>query len=184
MQKGLSPCLLKSFSLFSSIQNDPMAALCPPWGSQSRTRHSQCRAPQGSFQVPQLVVWPSCQLQRASSWIAGPWLLHQEGDLHHGPRYPHRTTLCAGLLSCYFRTFGHQAFRNDHLQPSQGLTDSAMSSLHSFASKKLLFYYKSVLPSKAQDSSAEVVCSDFFMLLLPPNTTLAAPTVCWLLANT
>lgn len=127
----------------------------------------------------ELVVWPSCQLQRA-----GPWLLHKEGDLHHGPRYPDGATLCAGLLSCCFRTFGHQALRNDHLQPSQGPTDSAMSSLHSFASKKLLFYYKSVLPSKAQDSSAEVVCSDFFVLLLPPNTTLAAPTVCWLLANT
>lgn len=37
---------------------------------------------------------------------------------------------CAGLLSCYFRTFDHQAFRNDHLQPCQGLTDTAMSSLH------------------------------------------------------
>lgn len=28
MQKGLSPCLLKSFYLFSSVQNDPLAA--PP----------------------------------------------------------------------------------------------------------------------------------------------------------
>lgn len=27
MQKGVSPCLLKSFSLFSSVQNDPLAAL-------------------------------------------------------------------------------------------------------------------------------------------------------------
>lgn len=27
-QKALSPCLLKSFSLFSSVQNDPLAA--PP----------------------------------------------------------------------------------------------------------------------------------------------------------
>lgn len=28
MQKGLNPCLLKSFSLFYSLQNDPLAA--PP----------------------------------------------------------------------------------------------------------------------------------------------------------
>lgn len=166
---------------------------CCPLPSMGLTKQHQAfpvQSPSGILPSPSswgmdaaLMVWPSCQLQRASSWTAGPWLLHKDGDLHHGPPYPDGATLCAGLLSCYFRTFDHEALRNDHLQASQGLTDTANSSLHGFASKRLLLFNKFVLPSKAQDSSAELVCSDFFVLLLPPNTTLAAPTVCWLLAN-
>ena len=176
----------------------PHAALRPAQGS--------CRAVPG---IP--VQGPSQASPRAPP--AGGWMLsswygpaanskehplgqHDHGrstgrrtctsDLFCGPGFSAGAALSTGLLSRYFRTFGHQAFRKDHAFAEQPGAHRCCNVLCAQAMPPggCCFSNKLVFPSPARDSSADLVCSDSFVLLLPPNITLAALAVRWLLAST